>query len=403
MPVFHYQAINSKGSRIEGSIESKSQDIVVNELRREGLYVSSIRMEKNSFLKKEIQLGKIIKLEELVVFSRQLATLIKAGITILDAVRILADQTENKKFKKVLKQMEADIRSGETFSATLNAHPRAFPPIFTNMVKAGETAGNLDDTLNQVAIFFEKESNTRKKVKSALTYPIVVGILSIVVTIFMLVKIVPGFVQMYADFGAELPLPTRIVMGVSNFFVDSWYIVIVLFLLMTIGVAYFGKTPKGSYYLDYAKLKIPVFGKLIQKSAMARFSRTLSSLLSSAVPILQALTMVSQVVGNEAIAKPIRDSRDSLRQGNTIHEPLEKHWVFPPLLTHMMAIGEETGSIEEMLMKVADFYESDVETMTDQLKSLIEPLMVVFLAIVVGTIILAVLTPMFGIYDMIGQ
>jgi len=270
------------------------------------------------------------------------------------------------------------------------------------MVRAGETSGNLDGTLNSVALFFEKESNTRKKVKSALTYPITVSIFAVLVTIFLLIKVVPQFVQMFADYGAELPLPTRIVIGISNFIVAKWYLLLAVVVLLISTIIYIGKTPTGRYYIDYFKLKLPVFGKLIQKSAIARMARTLSSLMTSAVPILQAMTMTSQIVNNEAIARPIRESRDSLRQGNSIHEPLQKYKVFPPLLTHMMAIGEETGSIEEMLTKVAEFYESDVDTMTDQLKGLIEPLMIVVLTVLVGTIILAVLMPMFSIYEMVG-
>jgi len=399
---FQYLAIDSKGIRTEGTIEGNTQDTVIVELKKQGLYVLKIKQDKVSFLQKELILGDIVKIEELVIFTRQLATLIKASVTIVDAIRILADQTTNKQFKKVIQKMEHDLRSGETFSNVLAEHPKAFPSMFINMVKAGETAGNLDETLDEVARFFEKEHKTKSKVKSAMTYPIVISVLATVVTIFLLIKIVPGFVQMYADYGAELPIATRIVMGVSDFIVNAWYLLLILFIGVPIGLNYYKKTDQGRYQLDYFKLKLPVFGMLAQKAAMARFARTMSSLVRSAVPILQALTYASQVVENEAIARPIRDARDSLRQGKALHEPLEKHWAFPPLVTHMIAVGEETGSIDEMLSKVADFYEDDVDTMTDQLKSLIEPLLIVFMAVIVGTIILAVLTPMFGLYDQIG-
>ena len=403
MAQFQYIAIDSKGIRTEGSIDGNSQEIAIAELKKQGMYVLHIKENKKSFLQKEIILGKIVKLEELVVFTRQLATLIKSGVTIVDSIRILGEQTTNKQFRKVINQIEYNIRNGETFSTSLAEHPKVFPSIFINMVRAGETAGNLDDTLNSVANFFEKENKTKQKVKSAMTYPIVISVLAVVVTIFMLVKIVPGFVTMYSDYGAELPLPTKIVIGISNLIVDGWYILIALTLIFIIGLQGFKKTPQGKYYLDLLKLKTPIFGKLMQKAAMARFARTLGALLKSAVPILQSLTMVSQVVENEAVAKPIRESRESLRAGNSLNEPLKKHWVFPPLVTHMIAVGEETGSIDEMLNKVADFYEADVEAMTDQLKSLIEPLLIVFMAVIVGTIILAVIMPMFGIYDMVGQ
>lgn len=403
MAQFQYLVVDRKGNRINGTIESDRRDMAIMELKNQGFYILQIKKSRTNALKREIEIGKIVKVEELVVFIRQLATLIKAGVTIIDALFVLTEQTENKKFRKILRQIEADVRNGETFSSALSNHPKIFPVLIINMVRAGEISGNLDETLNGVAIFLEKESNTRKKVKSALTYPTVVSIFAVLVTIFLLIKVVPGFVNLYADFGAELPLPTRIVIGISNFFIHQLYMLIG-FVLLIVGSLYMvSKNLKWKYYLDYAKLKIPVFGKLMQKSALSRFSRTFSTLLASAVPILQALTMVSQVVNNEAIAKPIRDARDHLRQGNPLHEPLKKNPLFPPLLTHMMAIGEETGSIDEMLNKVADFYEADVETMTDQLKSLIEPLMIVFLTVIVGTIILAVIMPMFGIYNLIGS
>jgi len=403
MPRFRYLAINNKGIRAEGTVEGNSQDIAVAELKKQGMYVLHINQDKMSFLQRDITLGKIVKIEELVVFTRQLATLIKSGVTIVDSIRILGEQTTNKQFKKVINQIEYGLRNGETFFSTLAENHKVFPPIFINMVRAGETAGNLDETLNSVAIFLEKEQRTRSKVKSAMTYPIVISILATVVTIFLLIKIVPNFVKMYADYGATLPLPTRIVMGISNFVVNGWYVILFLVIAIIVGLSVYKKTDQGRYILDYLKLKVPVFGKLTQKAAIARFARTLSALLKSAVPILQSLTMSSQVVENEAVARPIRDARESLRQGKSLHEPLQGSWIFPPLVTHMIAVGEETGAIDEMLNKVAEFYENDVETMTDQLKSLIEPLLIVFMAIIVGTIILAVIMPMFGIYDMVGK
>ncbi|OEF98060.1 type II secretion system protein F [Vulcanibacillus modesticaldus] len=400
--VYQYLAVNQNGKREKGTIEGNSKEEVIKLLRNKGLYTLEIKEEKQSILKKEIEIGKVVKIEELVVFTRQLTTLIRAGVTIIDAIYILSEQTENKRLKKILKQIDSGLRNGETFSSLLAVHKKVFPTMFVNMVKAGEVAGNLDETLDGVATYLEKESNTRKKVKSALTYPIVITIFATFVTVFLMVSVVPTFVQMYADFGAELPLPTRIVIGVSQFIQNRWYLLLGFGILIVITYNLLDRNIKTKYYLDYFKLKMPVFGKLLQKAAIARFSRTLSSLLVSAVPILQALTMVSQVVNNEAIAKPIRESMDSLRQGKSLHEPLKNYSVFPPLLIHMMAIGEETGSLEEMLNKVADFYESDVEAMTDQLKALLEPMMIILLTVIIGTIIMAVLTPMFGIYNMIG-
>ncbi|WP_339059941.1 type II secretion system F family protein [Tepidibacillus marianensis] len=244
MARFQYLAMDNKGTRAEGTIEGNSQDIAVAELKKQGMYVLHIKQDKMSFLQKEIILGKIVKIEELVVFTRQLATLIKSGVTIVDSVRILGEQTTNKQFKKVIYQIDYGLRNGETFSSTLAEHPKAFPPIFINMVRAGETAGNLDETLNSVATFFEKEQRTRSKVKSAMTYPIVISILATVVTIFLLIKIVPNFVKMYADYGATLPLPTRIIMGISNFIVSGWYVILFLVIVSTVGLTIFKKQIK---------------------------------------------------------------------------------------------------------------------------------------------------------------
>jgi len=399
--VYQYLALNNKGERVKGAIEGRNKEDASRLLKNKGLYTIQVHEKKESLFKREIELGKVAKTEELVFFTRQLATLIKAGVTIIDSIYIISEQTENKQFKKVLKEIEAELRSGGTFSGALAAYPKVFSSMIVNMVKAGELSGTLDVTLNSVAIYLEKEHNTRKKVKSALTYPIVVTFFAIVVTIFLLIKVVPTFVDMYADYGAELPLSTRIVIGASEFIQQKWLLILLIVAGIVIILKLINQNMRTKYYYDKFKLNIPIFGKLVQKSLIARFSRTLSSLLTSAVPILQSLTMVSEIIDNEAIARPIRESNDSLRQGNSLHEPLKAYKAFPPLLIHMMKIGEETGTLEEMLNKVADFYEADVDNMTDQLKSLLEPLMIVFLTVIVGVILLAVLTPMFGIYSLI--
>lgn len=399
--VYSYIAINNKGEHIKGTIEGNSEDDVTKLLKSRGVYTIKLKAKRKSILHKDIEFGKIAKREELVFFTRQLAALINAGVTIIDSLYIISEQTQNKRFKKVLKQIEFNLRSGETFSMSLASFPKVFPVMVINMVKAGEMSGALDESLHSVATYLEKENNTRKKVKSALTYPIAVSIFAIIVTVFLLIKVVPSFVQIYADYGAELPLATRIVIGFSEFLQAYWLIILLFIILVITSLSMLKRNLNVKYYFDYAILKLPIFGKLIQKSAIARLSRTLSSLLKSAVPILQSLTMVSEIIENEAISRPIRESKENLRQGNLLHEPLKNYKVFPPLLIHMMKIGEETGTLEEMLDKVADFYEADVETMTDQLKSLIEPIMIVILTFIVGLILLAILTPMFGVYDLI--
>lgn len=401
--VYQYFGVDNKGKKVKGTQEGKDKEEVIKKLRQKGIYTLETKEIRKGVLYKEIKFFSTVKTSELVIFTRQLATLIKAGVTILDSINILSEQTENKSFSKILESVEYEIRNGENLSDAFGLYPKVFPVLFINMIKAGELSGTLEDTLNSAAVYLEKDQITKKKIMSALTYPIVVMVLAIAVTIFLLIKVVPSFVDLYASFEAKLPLPTRIVLFASDFVLHYWFVLLLLILLIIVVYNILNKNIRTKYYIDYAKLKMPIFGKLLQKSAIAKFSRTLSLLLKSAVPILDSLLMVSRIVDNEAFAKPIRESRDNLSQGNPLHEPLKKNKLFPPLLIHMMAIGEETGSLEEMLDKVADFYEADVENMTDQLKQLIEPLMIVFLTAIVGIIVLAVLMPMFGLYDLIGQ
>jgi len=294
------------------------------------------------------------------------------------------------------------VNKGDLLSEALKQHRKVFQPIFIHMIRAGEESGTLDIVLERLAVFMEKDHNSREKVKSALTYPVTVSFIAILVTIFLLVKVVPVFVQMFADFGATLPLPTRIILAISNFLVVRWYILLLALILTFILFSFLKQQGKGRYYLDYFKLKLPVFGKLLQKEAMARFTRTFSTLVRSAVPILNSINMVSDIVGNEVVKERLLAAINSLRQGESLAEPLKKSWVFPPLVVHMIKVGEETGALDEMLDKIADFYETDVANMVDRLKALIEPLMIVFLAVIVGTIILAVIMPMFTILNYIG-
>jgi type IV pilus assembly protein PilC len=267
------------------------------------------------------------------------------------------------------------------------------------MVRAGEETGNMEDTLDRLALFFEKEHYTREKVKSAMTYPVVVGIIALVVVAYLMKFVVPRFETMFTQMGAELPVLTKIILSLSRSVENQWYIWLLVIVLIVAAYQLFKRTDKGAYAIDLMKLKIPVFGPLNQKGAIARMTRTLASLYASAVPVLQSLSIAEKVVGNLVISKYLRDSQDSLRRGRSLSEPLRKAWVFPPLVSQMIAIGEETGSLDEMLGKIADFYEKDVENMVDKLKALLEPLLIVFLAGVVGVIVAAIMLPMMQIYN----
>jgi type IV pilus assembly protein PilC len=398
---FRYEVIHGETGKSEkGKIEASSRSDAIETLKKQGLHIVDVKEVKPSILTRDLNiwLGIPVKSTEFVVFCRQLATLLRSGTTVVESLALLADQAKSKPFKKALNHIYQDVRSGIPLSEACEKFPRVFNKVFTYMIRAGEMSGHLDEVMDRLASFFEKEYSTREKVKSALTYPMVVSIIAVIVVVFLLTNIIPKLVNTLISSGAELPLPTAIVLGISDFMVHYWYILVFVVSLLLALFMYVKQTPKGKYYLDYAKLKMPIFGILIQKSAIARMSRTLASLFASAVPVLQSLTMVVEIVDNEVIAKVLRESRESLRAGNTLSDPLTHSWVFPKLVTHMISVGEETGQMDTMLDKIADFYEDDVNHMASRLSSIIEPLMIVILAIIVGGIVLAALLPMFEIY-----
>lgn len=403
MAQFRYEARDMRGRVKKGTIVAPSRRDVIMKLREQRLKVIDVREVPQTLLTKEITFGNPVKLQHFVIYLRQFATLLKAGVTIVDATRILAEQTESKALKKSLLRIEEQLRNGQPLSVAMMNDSKIFPPLVINMIRAGEASGSIDETLERLADHFEKVHRTRQKIVSALAYPIVVGIIAVIVVIFLLVGVVPTFVSMFADFGADLPAITKFVLRASEVMQTYWWGVLLL-LLSTYGVLMLlRRQKKTKYYLDVIVLRMPIFGGMMQKAVLARMTRTLSSLFSSAVPILQALTIVEAVVENEVVARVIRTSRDALERGESLTEPMKRHWVFPPLVTQMIAIGEQTGSLDAMLAKVADFYEAEVEAATDRLKSLIEPLMIVLLAGVVGTIVTSILVPMFDIFNHIQQ
>jgi type IV pilus assembly protein PilC len=400
MPRYQYEGRDTRGKK-KGVIVASSKRDALLKLREQQIRVTEIAEVPENIWTKEIVIGSPVKLQHFVIFLRQFSTLLRAGVTVVEATNILAAQTESKALKKALLEMEQDVRQGHPLSEACAKQKRIFEPLFINMVKAGEMSGNLDDTLERLGNHYEKQYQMRQKVQSALAYPIIVGTLAIGVVLFLLVAVVPTFVSMFEDFGGELPAITKFVLKSSEIMQTYWYLVLLTVGVITIVFAVLKKFDRTRRYLDYVLLRIPVFGGMLQKAAIARMTRTLSSLVTSSVPILQALTMVEKVVGNEVIAKVIRDARKSLEQGSSLTVPLKRHWVFPPLVTHMIAIGEETGSLDLMLDKVADFYEKEVENTAERLKSLIEPLMIVLLAGLVGIIVTAIMVPMFEMFNQI--
>lgn len=400
MEMYKYVGRTESGAIKRGTIEGTSRRDVMNQLRAQGISPRELTETKPSIFNRDLNIGgNRVKAEDFVIYCRQFATLIRAGVTIVDATNILADQTESKALQKTLRQVESEIRSGIAFSDAVEKHPKVFPPLFSNMVRAGEMTGNLDDTLDRMASYFEKQHALKKNVQSTLAYPVILTVLIIGVVTFLLIYIIPQFMGIYDQFGSELPAITQFIISVSEVVQELWWLVLII-LAIVIGILVFlYRTNKPfNYSVNVMFLRMPIFGKLLQKTQIARMTRTLSSLFSSAVPILDALEIVAKVVENPVISKVVTDARTNLEEGGTLSEPLAKHWVFPPLVHQMTAIGEETGTLDYMLEKIADFYEEDVDRTVDTLKSLIEPLMIVLLAFVVGFIVLSVMVPMFQVF-----
>lgn len=363
----------------------------------QGLWLTDIIDANDTALYKEISIGggPRVKTEHFTVFCRQLATMYRAGVSLVESVQILREQTASKPLAKLLGEIAEEMRGGKQLSEAASAYPTVFSTVFISMVQAGEAAGNLDVMLDRLAVFFEKERNTKEKVKSAMIYPAVMLVMMVLVVIFMMLFVIPQYAISFQGMGIELPLPTRMVMAVSEFMQQFWYLVIVGLIAPFVVWKWVRRTAQGKLVQDLMLLRIPVFGKLWHKQAIARFARTFSSLLAAAIPLMQGMTIVSNVVGNAAIGKAILDSRDRVMSGDSMSEPLRQSKLFPPMVVQMMAIGERSGSIEDMLDKVADFYEADVDQMADRLKALLEPLMIILLTGIVGVIVMAVMMPTF--------
>ncbi|MCH1626572.1 type II secretion system F family protein [Ferdinandcohnia quinoae] len=400
MPRYRYQGRDTKGKK-SGTIHATSRREAVIKLRDSGIRVIQIDEVPETLLTKDLSISNPVKLQDFTIFLRQFSTLIKAGISVVDSMDILANQTSSKALRRTLVEVEADLREGISLSTATAKHKKIFSTLFTNMVRVGEVGGTLDETLERLATHFEKQHKTKQKIKSAMAYPAVIGVVAIGVVIFLLTSVVPTFVGMFSDFGAELPAITKFVLHASEFTQSKWWLLILIAFLFYLSIVIIKQNKKTKFYYDYFILKMPIFGKMLQKSVLARMTRTLSSLISSSVPILQALAVVESIVENEVIAEVIKESRASLEKGRSMTVPMKKHWAFPPLITQMIIVGESTGSLDEMLGKVANFYEDEVEIATDKLKSLIEPLMIVVLSGIVGTIVTSIMVPMFDIFNKI--
>jgi len=399
---YAYKVRDRQGKIISGAIEAESAQAVASKLRSMGYVVLEIQ-EKKEALSFSLSFRRKITQKDLTVFSRQFATMINSGVSITRALAILAEQTENPTLAEVIKQLRKDVEAGLSLSEALAKQRKIFPPIFINMVRAGEAGGVLDETLLRLAEHFEKDAAIKARVKSALTYPVAVLVFSLFIATAMIIFVVPTFMNMFESLGGNLPAATMMLVNLSNFMRSKWYLIIGSIVLLVYSYRALNKTDKGKYFFDNLKLRLPVFGGLIKKMAISKFARTFSTLVASGVPILQAMDIVADTAGNEVVARALRETRASIKEGETISKPLSKFSVFPPMVVQMIAVGEETGALDTMLKKIADFYDEEVAAMVDSLTSLLEPLLMIFLGIVIGGIVIALYLPMFSIISVLNQ
>jgi type IV pilus assembly protein PilC len=401
---YQYSVRDRTGKIVSGTLEADSQATVAAKLKQMGYAPISISQHKAG-MKTEISIpgfSKRIKLKDLAVMSRQFATMINSGLSMLRSLTILAEQTENKELARVLGEVAKDVETGVALSSALAKHPDAFPPLMVNMCRAGEVGGFLDSVLLQIAENYEAEVRLRGKVKSAMTYPVVVFVMAILAVVGMLLFIVPTFAKMFDTLGGELPAPTRLLVTMSNLLKMGAPFILVGVIA---GFVVWGKVKRKDRvrnFVDPLKLKIPIFGTLFQKIALSRFARNLGTMMHSGVPILQSLEIVADTTGNVVVGRAVRDVQDSVRNGESLAGPLANHAVFPPMVVQMMAVGEDTGALDTMLHKIAEFYDQEVESTTESLTALIEPLMIAVLGGIVGSMIIALYMPIFKIFDLIG-
>jgi type IV pilus assembly protein PilC len=400
---FAYRVRDRSGALVSGTVEGESQAEVAARLRQQGLTPVSIEEEAAKGVRREVKLpfGNKVKLKDLAVFSRQFATMINAGLSLLRSLNILSEQTESKVLAKTVGDVRGEIEAGSALSSALARHPKVFSRLYVAMVRAGEAGGVLDTVLGRLAETIEKQVALKQKIKSAMTYPVAVFVMVILIVAAMLIFVVPMFKSMYAQLGGTLPVPTRILLGASAVVKRfSW-----LVALMTIGAAFgfrrYAASDKGRYVLDALLLRMPIFGPLFHKVALSRFSQTLAVLMRSGVPILQALQIVSETVGNEVMSKAMGDVRNSVKEGQSIAKPLASHAIFPPMVVQMLAVGEETGALDVMLSKIGEFYDQEVAATVDALTSLIEPVLIAFMGVAVGGMIVSLYMPMFNIINLI--
>ncbi|WP_456446739.1 type II secretion system F family protein [Oceanithermus sp.] len=401
MPLYHYRAKDRQGRSIAATIEADDIRTAAKILREKGYFISELK-EPGKGLQAEIKIPGLERgpgLKDVAIFSRQLATMLSAGLPIVQAIAILERQTENKAFQKLLKEIRTDVEGGSSFSDALTKH-KVFSRLYVNLVRAGETSGTLDGVLDRLATFLEKDLELRGKIKSAMTYPVIVLVFALLVTYFLLTGIVPQFAQILTDLGSELPLLTRFLITVSDILRSGTLYLIVVAVIVGFAYRAYYRTERGRRVVDRIKLRMPVFGNLNKKSALARFSRTFGLLVSSGVNVIEAMDITRGTAGNAIIEDILEETKEAIQVGEPIHSTLLRYpQVFPPMVASMIAIGEETGALDTMLQKIADFYEREVDEAVASLTAAIEPMMIIFLGAIVGTIVAGMFLPLFQIIN----
>ncbi|MFH1612629.1 MAG: type II secretion system F family protein [bacterium] len=405
MPIFIYKGKNRKtGKSINGELESLDKISALRILREQGIIPITINVKSSKFkfsfsldfLKKSS-----VPTKDIVIFTRQFATMINAGLPLVQCLEILGSQSENKNFGKIIDQVKISVESGSTLAAALSKHPSVFNNLFVHMTEAGEAGGVLDVILNRLSAYVEKSENLKAKVKGAMMYPTVVGTFAIGISVFIILTIVPVFKKMFEDMGAKLPMPTQVLLGFSNFLIKFLPFIVVAIIILIILFVSYKRTPKGGIEVDKYQLKLPIFGILLKKVAVAKFARTLSTLINSGVSILDALIITAKTSGNKFIEKHVLEARLQIQEGKTLVDPLRQSKVFPHMVVSMIGVGEQAGALDAMLSKIADFYDQEVDTAVDSLTSTIEPFLMIFLGIVVGAIVIALFLPLLTVSSQI--
>lgn len=395
MPTFAYDAIDSMGRPVKGRIDADSEGLVLAKLHDQNFHVLSVAEQKGVPMVFGTKVSGAPKLEALVVFSRQFATMIDAGITALKCLDILESQTKDVPLRFALGAIRKDVKGGLSLADSLAKHPNCFSKLYINMVRAAELGGILDTIMDRLAGFLEKDMEIRQKVKSAMMYPIIVLCFAMVITLALFMFVLPKFKEIFAQMEVEMPAMTQALFTMSDTLVAYWYMLPLVVGGGIFAVKQYGNTPKGRYNLDSLKLKVPIFGEIVLKIAVSRFARTFGTLIAAGVPIMRTMEIIGETSGNAVITKAINDARNAIRDGQRLSRPLNDSGLFPPMVTHMIDIGEETGRLSEMLSKISDFYDAEVDAKIKGLTSLIEPILIVFMGVLVGFIAISIMAPMF--------